>query len=186
MRRSILRAAVLPAATALALLAGCGGSDDEDTTASEETSAAETSAAEQTGSDETGSPGTGSEQTATEGAGSEFCTQASTIQDRISGSATAGDPTDLPRVFRAAAEEIRSIEAPEELTPDWTALADGAERFASTLENIDLTDPNALATLQQELAPLEQELSQASSNVETYLAEECGLEVSTEETAPSS
>lgn len=181
MRRCILRSAVLPAVTALALLAGCGGSDDEDTTASEETSAAETSAAE-----ETASPETSPAETATEGASSEFCTQASTIQERISGSPTAGDPTDLPRVFRSAAEEIRAIEAPDELTTDWTALADGAERFASTLENVDLTDPSAVATLQQELAPLEQELSEASSNVETYLAEECGLELSTEEPAPSS
>ncbi|MGY2064345.1 hypothetical protein [Blastococcus sp. SYSU DS0619] len=182
MRRSIFRSAVLPAtAAAVVLLAGCSGSDDADTTASEDTSATETSAAEETGTDETGSAESGSA-----GADSEFCTQASTIQERITGSATTGDPGDLPQAFRAAAEEIRSIEAPDELAPDWAALADGAEQFASTLQDIDLTDPNALATLEEQLAPLEQELNEASANVQSYLVEECGMEMSTEETAPSS
>ncbi|MGY1917153.1 hypothetical protein [Blastococcus sp. SYSU DS0973] len=174
MRRSLLRSAVLPATAALVLLTGCSGSDDEDATASQETSAAESSAAETSAAE-------------TSAADSEFCTEATSSLERLTGSASsAGDPSELPQIFRGAAEEIRGIEAPDELASDWNALADGAEQFASTLENVDLTDPNAMTTLQQQLAPLEQQLNEASMNVQNYLGDECGMDVSTEESAPTS
>ncbi|MGY1721538.1 hypothetical protein [Blastococcus sp. SYSU DS0533] len=175
MRRSLLRSGLLPAATALALLAGCGGSDGEDTTASDAT----TSSAASSAPEETSAPGTSA------AAGSEFCTEAAGIRERLTGSATAGNPADLPQLFRDAAQEIREIEAPEELATSWSALADGAEQIATTLQDIDLSDPNALTTLQERLAPLEQELGQASDDVERYLVEECGLALPTEETAPT-
>ena len=170
MRRSLLRSGLLPAAAALVLLSGCGESADEEAAVPAE----ETAAGETTGSTEAQ-------------ADSEFCTEAASIQERMTGSAdAAGDPAQLPQIFREAAREIRAIEPPEELVQDWSALADGAEEFATTLEGVDFTDPNALATLEQELAPLEQELNSASTNVQAYLAQECGLGGPTEEAAPSS
>ncbi|MGY2083648.1 hypothetical protein [Blastococcus sp. SYSU DS0539] len=183
MRRSLVRSGFVPAAVALVLVTGCGSSDDGDTTASEETSASAT----ETSAPETTAPETSpAEDTGSEDAGSRFCREATSIQERLTGSAgAAGDPRGLPQIFREAAEEIRSIEAPAELAPDWNALADGAERFASTLQDVDLTDPNALATLEQRLAPLEQELNEASTNVQNYLVDECGIQPPTGETAPS-
>ncbi|MDP5181279.1 hypothetical protein QOZ88_01375 [Blastococcus sp. BMG 814] len=175
MHRSLLRSGLLPAATALALLAGCSGSEPEDTTASEETTASQQTSAPE----ETTASGTPS------AAGSEFCTEATGIVERLTSNATTGNPADLPQTFRDAAEEIRAIEAPEELAADWNALADGVEEIATTLQDIDPTDPNALATLQERLAPLQQELSQSSDNVEQYLVEECGLGLPTEESAPT-
>jgi hypothetical protein len=170
MRRSLLRCGVLPAVTALALLAGCSGSEDEQPAAtSEQTSAAATTTE------------------AEESADSEFCAEATTIQERITGSAdAAGDPSQLVQVFREAAQQIRAIEPPQELAQDWSALAEGAEQFATTLQDVDFSDPNALATLQERLAPLEQELTAASTNVQNYLVEECGMVVPTEESAPTS
>ena len=169
MRRSLLRRGVLPAAAALVLLSGCSDSADEETAAPAEETATETS-------EPTESP-----------ADTEFCTDAAGIQERITGNAgDAGDPAQLTQVFRDAAEEIRAIEPPDELAQDWRALADGAERFATALEGVDLTDPNALATLEQALGPLEQELDSASTNVQNYLAEECGLGGATGSPAPSS
>ena len=175
MRRSLLRRAALPVAAAVVLLAGCTGSGDEEPTAtSEETSAAETTTATATA-------------TATdEPADSEFCTEAVGIQERITGSASGRDPGQLPQIFREAAQEIRAIDPPDEIAPDWAALADGAERFAGTLGDVDFTDPQALATIQERLAPLEQELNEASANVQDYLAEECGVGAPAGESAPSS
>ncbi|MCF6745120.1 hypothetical protein E9529_12715 [Blastococcus sp. KM273128] len=181
MRRSLIRSALLPAATALALLAGCGGSDDDGTTAAEDT----TAAAETTATDETTAPGEATASESPAAAGSRFCTEAAGIQERLSGSALTGDPADLPQLFRDAAQEIRAIEPPEELAANWAALADGAEQIAGTLQDIDVTAPDALATLQERLAPLEQELGQASDDVERYLVEECGLALPTEEGAPA-
>jgi hypothetical protein len=178
MRRTLLRSVLLPSATALALLTGCGSSDVDDSTPTASPSTAETSAAE-TSAAESSAPETA------DAADSEFCTEAAGIQERLAGSATAGNPAELPQIFRDAAQEIRTLEAPEELAADWNALADGAEQIATTLQEIDLADPNALTTLQERLAPLEQELSQASDNVEQYLVEECGLGLPTEESAPT-
>ncbi|CCG05430.1 hypothetical protein [Blastococcus saxobsidens] len=172
MRRSVLRRAVLPASAAVVLLAGCTDSAEDEPTATDETSAAETTTPTDTPTEEP--------------ADSAFCTEAVSIQERISGSASSGDPGQLPQLFREAADEIRAIDPPEEIAQDWTALAEGAEEFASTLGDVDLTDPQALATLQERLAPLEQELNAASTSVQNYLAEECGVGGSVEESAPSS
>jgi hypothetical protein len=180
MRRTLLRSGLLPAATALVLLTGCGSSDVEDSTPSGATSAAEETSAAETSAPETSASGS------EDAAGSEFCTEATGIVQRLTGSATSGNPADLPQTFRDAAQEIRALEAPEELAADWTALADGVDQIATTLQDIDPTDPNALATLQERLAPLQQQLSQSSSNVEQYLVEECGLGQPTEESAPTS
>ena len=173
MRRSVLRRVVLPAAAAVVLLAGCSDSADEEPTAApEETSAAETSTPTDTPTEEP--------------ADSAFCTEAVSIQQRMSGSAAGGDPGQLPQIFQDAADEIRAIDPPGEITQDWAALAAGAEEFAATLGDVDLTDPQALATLQERLAPLEQELDAASMNVQNYLAEECGVGGPVEESAPAS
>ncbi|NEK86049.1 hypothetical protein GCU60_09800 [Blastococcus saxobsidens] len=165
MHRSILlRRSGLSVAAAVVLLTGCGGSDGED-------SAPET-------------PMTAAESTAV-AAGSEFCTQAASIQERLE--ATAGgvsDPTELPQVMQRAADEIRAIDAPAEIEADWSALADGAQRLSETLSGIDFSDPNALATLEQELTPLQQDLETASTNVETYLRDDCGIDVSAGSATP--
>ena len=160
---------MLPAAAALVLLTGCSGSADEQEALPAEETAAETTPSTEVPAD------------------SEFCTEAAGIQERISSSAdAAGDPTRLPQIFRETAQEIRAVEPPAEIAADWNALADGVQQFATTLEGVDFTDPNALATLEQSLAPLEQDLNDASANVQGYLSQECGLGGPTEEAAPSS
>lgn len=176
MRRSVLRRAALPAAAAVVLLTGCTASgDDEPTATPAETSAAETTTPE-------ASTPTPSE----EPVASEFCTEAGSIQEEISSTVSSGDPSRLPQILRDAAQEIRTLDAPEEIAPDWTALADGVEQLAATVGDIDITDPQALSTLQERLAPLQQDLNEASGNVQNYLAEECGVGGPVEESSPSS
>ena len=155
---SLSRAGVAGAA-AVILLAACGGDGGESATDSPATaSAAESSAAETT---------------ATSGA-EDFCTQAAGIDERVDSALSdlGGDQPSVPDAFRQAAEEVRAIDAPGEIATDWEALAGGLDRIGDALSNIDITDPESLATLED----VEGDLSTASTNVENYLRDECGID----------
>jgi hypothetical protein len=158
----------LSVAAALVLLTACGGSDDN--SASSDTSEASPSASESSAAD------------------SEFCTEAASIQERIGSTMeNSQDPAALPQALQEAATEIRAIEAPEEIADDWNALADGAEQIGQAIASIDPNDPNALATLEQQVGDLTSRLDEAGTNVENYLRDECGIEPEGTETAsPSS
>ena len=155
---SLSRAGVAGAA-AVILLAACGGDGGESATDSPATaSPAESSAAKTT---------------ATSGA-EDFCTQAAGIDERVDSALSdlGGDQPSVPDAFRQAAEEVRAIDAPGEIATDWEALAGGLDRIGDALSNIDITDPESLATLED----VEGDLSTASTNVENYLRDECGID----------
>jgi hypothetical protein len=155
---SLSRAGVAGAA-AVILLAACGGDGGESATDSPATaSPAESSAAETTAA-------SGAE---------DFCTQAAGIDERVDSALSdlGGDQPSVPEAFRRAAEEVRAIDAPGEIATDWEALAGGLDRIGDALSNIDITDPESLATLED----VEGDLSTASTNVENYLRDECGID----------
>ena len=158
----------LSVAAAVVLLSACGGSDEDGSAsgASESSpSASETAAA----------------------ADSEFCTEAGAIQERVTASFTEADPSSLGQVLQEGVAEIRGIEPPAEIASDWAALADGLEQIAVAFADIDLTDPAAQQELGQKVAELQGPLDTASTNVENYLRDECGIEIdSGEPAAPSS
>jgi hypothetical protein len=161
----------LVAAAAAVLLTACGGSGDDEASSSSSTS--ETTSASESSAD---------------AAGSEFCTEAAAIQERVGSTFDdQSDPAGLPQALTQAAEEVRQVEPPAEIASDWAALADGIDQIAAAIASVDFNDPNAAATFEQQVAPLQQELSGASANVSSYLQNECGLEVEPSETAsPSS
>ena len=160
MRRTLsLSRAGVAGAAAVILLAACGGDGGESATDSPATaSPAESSAAETT---------------ATSGA-EDFCTQAAGIDERVDSALSdlEGDQPSVPEAFRQAAKEVRAIDAPGEIATDWEALAGGLDRIGDALSNIDITDPESLATLED----VEGDLSTASTNVENYLRDECGID----------
>ena len=159
------RRAGLSVVAALVLLPGCSGSDDESSASAVPSSASATPSA-------------------AESSGSGFCTEAASIQERLEATVISqSDPTQLPQILDEAATEIRAVEAPAEIAADWTALADGVERFADAIAGIDFTGPDALAALERQLAPVQQELGTASTNVTEYLREECGIDVGATEPA---
>jgi hypothetical protein len=154
---------------AAVLLTACGGSDDS---ASPGSSASSSSAA------------TSSARSSASAADSQFCRDAAAVEQHV-GAATSGesDPSNLTTVLDQVVQEIRGIEPPAELESDWRSFADGIEQIAAAA-NVDLNDPAAVATFQQKVAALEQQYGTAFSNVQTYLADTCGLTGQT--TAPAS
>jgi hypothetical protein len=148
------RACVVTAAAVL-LFAACGDSGDD-------TSPADVAAE----SDEADATGGGSE--------ADFCTQAAGIDQRVEEamSDAGGEDPSVASAFREIAEELRAIEAPSAISSDWSAMAGGLDRMADALAEVDLTDPGSLSALEE----AEGGLSEASSNVEDYLRDECGIE----------
>jgi hypothetical protein len=100
--------------------------------------------------------------------------------------ANQSDPAAIPQALQEVATEIRAIQPPDEIASDWNALADGVEQIASAFGNVNFSDPNAVATFQAQVGQLESQLSSASTNVETYLSDKCGIGTSTESASPTS
>ena len=158
----------LAVTAAAVLLTACGGSGDDEASSSSSSSETTSSASESSAG----------------AAGSEFCTEAAAIQERVG--STFNDQSDLaslPQALTQAATEVREVEPPAEIASDWAALADGIDQIAAAIGSVDFSDPNAAATFEQQVAPLQQELAGASANVSSYLQDECGLEVDPSETA---
>ena len=149
---SQLRAALLGAAAVL-LLAGCG-SGGYGSGASDTTSAAD----EATGS----------------ASDSEFCARAADIDQRVEDGLDQLDDDDpsVADAFRQLAEELRGLEAPDAISSEVAAMADGLDRMAEAFDGIDITDPETLTALDD----AEGNLSEASDKVDHFLRDECGIE----------
>src|SRR5688500_20401217 len=103
----------LSVAAAVVLLSACGGSDEGSSAPS--TTEAESSASE----------------SAAGASGSEFCTEAAAVQERVGASFDEQDPASLGVALQEGAAEIRGIEPPAEIAADWNALADGLDQIAA-------------------------------------------------------
>jgi len=135
-------------AAAVVLLAACGG-DGGSSTANADSSAAETDTAS-----------------------GEFCDRAGDIDERVNEVLSQlDDGSSVPEAIHATADELRAIEAPAAISDDWTALVDGLDQIADALADLDLTDGESVAALED----IGNRLDTASTNVENYLDEECGI-----------
>lgn len=153
-RRTVIACrASLAGAAAVVLLAACGGNGE-----SRGDTAAADSAAETNG-------GSGE---------ADFCTQAAGIDERVDRALedAGGEDPSAADAFRQIAEELRAIDAPDAIRSDWEAMAGGLDSLADTFADIDLSDPESLAALEE----AEGDLTAASNNVEDYLRDECGIE----------
>ena len=144
-------------AAAVVLLAACGGEG------SEAGSATATPAA-----------GQSEEATAAADGAADFCTQAAGIDQRVDSALSdlEGDDPSVTDAFRQIATELRGIEAPDAISSDWAAMAAGLDRMADAFAGIDdITDLDSIEALDR----AEGDLTTASSNVDAYLSDECGL-----------
>jgi hypothetical protein len=160
MRSSLIARGVSVTAAVLLMTACSGGSDDE--SASSSSPAASSSAAE-----------TSSEAPASD---SEFCTEATQINERITTSLSEADSASLSDNLQTISDEISAVEPPAEIADDWNTLAGALGKAADALEGVDLTDPEQAAQAQAELGNLQTELGDAGTNVETYLRDQCGID----------
>jgi hypothetical protein len=113
------------------------------------------------------------ERTATPGAAT-FCVQAAGIDQRVDSALSdlEGNDPSVTDAFRQIATELRGIDAPNAISSDWEAMAAGLDRMANAFADIDdITDLDSIESLDR----AEGDLTTASTNVDTYLSDECGL-----------
>ncbi len=182
--------ALLFAAAFTVSLAACGGDDSDSSAPDEGSDSTEAAAAPDSsaGGDESAAS-TGAPDFSGEGGG-EFCSQAQGFDEVFGDEAfQSNDPADLEDQFNASQQALADLEnsAPDEIKEDVGVIADALAGLIEVFEaaNYDFTalaqDPEAIAQLE---AFSSSEITDASTRVEAYLTEVCGI--STEDPAVTS
>ncbi|RPI12163.1 MAG: hypothetical protein EHM63_00185 [Actinobacteria bacterium] len=178
--------ALLFAAALVVTLAACGG-DDSDSSAPDEGSdsteapAASSEAPDSSAGGDESAASTGAPDFSGEGGG-EFCSQAQGFDEVFGEEAfQSNDPADLEDQFNASQQALADLEnsAPDEIKEDVGIIADALAGLIEVFEsaNYDFTqlaqDPDAVAQLE---AFNSAEITDASTRVEAYLTEVCGID----------
>jgi len=109
---------------------------------------------------------------AAEAGNGEFCDQAGDIDARVDEALSQVDEGgSVSEAIHASADELRAIEAPEAIATEWAALVDGLDQLADALADLDITDADSVAALDD----IGARLSTAGDKVENYLQDECGI-----------
>ena len=156
-------------AAAVVLLTACGGSNAKDSASSASTTKASAST------------------TSADAAGSDFCIKAASALNSVEPALTGSenDPATLGPALQHAADQVRAIKPPSEISSDWASLADGIEQIAQIVVRDGTADPTS-ASAQQKIGALVGQLTTSAASVQTYLSEKCGLVVPSGTSAPSS
>ena len=171
MRHPLALACTGPALAAVVLLAGCGGGSS--------TSASSSTAASTSGAASSSAPL----------ADTPFCQQSTATLSTLAPAFTSSgsDPTKVAPILAKAAQQVRAIQPPAEITADWKTLADSLDQFAASYSGVNPQDPASASAFAQRSATLLASLSTAAGHVETYLSTNCGITTPTGlPTAPSS
>lgn len=124
------------------------------------------------GSGSSGSDGDSGGADAGAAANSDFCDQAGDIDARVDEALSQLDEGgSVSEAIHASADELRAIEPPEAIATEWTALVDGLDQIADALADLDITDADSVAALDD----IGTRLSTAGDKVENYLQDECGI-----------
>jgi hypothetical protein len=163
----------LAGAAAIAMMSACGGGSSDDSASSSSSTSSETTSS------------SSSESSAPE-ADSEFCQQAAGLQTQLATTPDLSDPAAAAPAFQQIADAVRAIDPPQQIASDWGALADGLEQIGQLFATTDFNDPNQAAAAEQQITQMESTLASASTNVETYLTDQCGIDTSGDTAAPTS
>jgi hypothetical protein len=150
----------LAGAAAFVLLTACGGGNSNDS-ASSSSSKSSTSSS--------------SSSSSAAAADTEFCQQASTLDQDLAGLGNASDPSQLAPALQTVSQRLHQLTPPAEIESDWNSLVGAIDQLAQAAATTDFNDPQQAATFAQTATQLETQLGPASTNVETYLTEQCGI-----------
>ena len=81
------------------------------------------------------------------------------------------DPDAVDAVF----DRIHDLDPPDEIKDEFRTMTDFNRSVYTASQDIDLSDPDAAAELQQELTDKAENLNEDSEKVNDYLSEHCGV-----------
>ncbi len=160
MRLRTLVPATLSAAALLVLPACGGGSDDTGAAATSSSSSAAPTAESSAPADD-----------------SEFCQQAQAALDANNQAVTDAqtDPSQLSAILTQATDQLESVTPPDEIATDWQTLVDSGRQLAQAVQGVDITTPEGQQAVAGTLQEISAQVEPASANVQSYLAETCGI-----------
>jgi hypothetical protein len=172
MRRTLTlcRTALAGAAVAV-LLTACGGGNSNDS--------ASTSSAKTTTSSSSSSSAAAAD--------TEFCQQASTLDQDLGGLTNSTDPSQLAPALQAISTRLHQLTPPAEIETDWNSLVSAIDQLAQAAAQTDFTNQEQATAFAQTATQLESQLGSAATNVENYLSQQCGLDTEgTDSASPTS
>ncbi len=120
-----------------------------------------------------------------------FCDRARLLDAQMTALEEEFDSEEVPsgEVFSQTAEAIGDLadDAPSEVKGDLETLADGVREIADIFGEIDFNDPEALSDpanaeqlqeMGERMEALDATVGEASDNVESYLSDECDIDIS--------
>jgi hypothetical protein len=155
-------------AVAVLLLAGCGGSGDQEPTAT-------SSAPSATPSEPDPSPSQDPE-----AAG--FCEEVTSSLDQLTQTLETATEEEIGTRLPEVVTALEGVEAPPAIAGDWQSLVDGLDQLATTAASLDLSTPEGQQQYAEAQAGLSDQVAEAQGNVINYVISNC----STETVAPSS
>jgi hypothetical protein len=163
MRRSLQLCRLgLAGAAAAVVLTACGGSGG--------TSAASSS----THATTSGARATSSAPAAV--AGGDFCAQARTFAAEVASAGGIGGPNaTAAQALQQAATQLQTIHPPAQIATDWQTAVKDIQQLAQAFATLNPSDQQQAAQLEQQVAPVEQELTAAGDRIEQYLQTTCGI-----------
>src|SRR3954470_7608754 len=150
----------LAGAAAFVMLTACSGGDSND-------SASSSSASDTTSSSSSSSAAA---------ADTEFCQQASTLDQDLAGLTSAQDPSQLAPALQQVSQRLHQLTPPAEIETDWNSLVGAIDQLAQAAANTDFTNQEQATAFAQTATQLEGQLGPAATNVETYLSTQCGID----------
>src|SRR3954451_1442616 len=161
MRRTLtLSRTALAGAAVAVLLTACGGGSNDDSASS--------SSAKTTSSSSSSSSAAAAD--------TEFCQQASTLDQDLAGLSNASDPSQLAPALQTVSQRLHQLTPPAEIESDWNSLVGAIDQLAQAAATTDFTNQEQATAFAQTAAQLETQLGSAATNVETYLSTQCGID----------
>src|SRR4051794_21002484 len=149
----------LAGAAAVVLLSACGGGSDDKSASS---SSSQTS-------------GSTSSSSSAAAADTEFCQQAATLDEDLAGISNTQDPSQLAPALQQVSQHLHQLTPPAAIASDWNSLVGAIDQLAQAAATTDFNDQQQVTAFGQKATQLGTQLVPASTNVEKYLSNECGI-----------
>jgi len=99
-----------------------------------------------------------------------FCSEYKKVEADLA-DLDGSDPDAVDAVF----DRIHDLDPPDEIKDEFRTMTDFNRSVYTASQDIDLSDPDAAAQLQQELTDRAENLNEDSDKVNDYLSEHCGV-----------
>jgi len=99
-----------------------------------------------------------------------FCSEYKKVEADLA-DLDGSDPDAVDAVF----DRIHDLDPPDEIKDEFRTMIDFNRSVYTASQDIDLSDPDAAARLQQDLTDKAEDLNDVSDKVNNYLSEHCGV-----------